>query len=73
MLHSALLLLILWITKRFDSINLSLTGAMQALTPKSATYLDYDTLLPFLLHYQGCTLVVSSFPGNPSWQSDSIV
>ena len=25
--------------------------AMQALTPKSNEFLDYDTLLPFLLHY----------------------
>ena len=37
------------IEKRFDSVNLSLMKAMQALTPKSTKFLDYDTLLPFLL------------------------
>ena len=39
------------IEKRFDSVNLSLMKAMQALTPKSPKFLDYDTLLPFLSHY----------------------
>ena len=39
------------IEKRFDSVNLSLMKAMQALTPKSTKFLDYDTLLPFLSHY----------------------
>ena len=39
------------IEKHFDSINLSLMKAMQALTPRSPKFLDYDTLLPFLSHY----------------------
>ena len=39
------------IEKRFDSVNLSLMKVMQALTPKSTKFLDYDTLLPFLSHY----------------------
>ena len=39
------------IEKRFDSVNLSLMKAMQALTPKSPKFFDYDTLLPFLSHY----------------------
>ena len=39
------------IERRFDSVNLSLMKAMQALTPASPQFLDYDTLLPFLLHY----------------------
>ena len=37
------------IERRFDSVNLSLMKAMQALTPRSPQFLDYDTLLP--LHY----------------------
>ena len=36
------------IEARFDSVNLSLMKAMQALTPKSAKFLDFDTLAPFL-------------------------
>ena len=39
------------IEKRFDNVNLSLMKAMQALSPKSTKFLDYDTLLPFLSHY----------------------
>jgi len=39
------------IEARFDSVNLSLMKAMQALTPKSAKFLDFDTLVPFLSHY----------------------
>lgn len=36
---------------RFDSLNLSLIKSMQALAPKSKCFLDFNTLLPFLSHY----------------------
>lgn len=39
------------IEARFDSVNLPLMKAMQTLTPKSAKFLDFDTLVPFLSHY----------------------
>ena len=37
--------------KRFDKLNLSLMKAMQALSPQSTVFLDYRTLIPFLVHY----------------------
>ena len=36
---------------RFDSLNISLIKSMQALAPNSKCFLDFDTLLPFLCHY----------------------
>ena len=37
---------------RFSDLNLTLVGAMQALLPKSDKFLDVDTLVPFLEHYE---------------------
>ena len=37
--------------KQFDKLNLSLMKAMQALSPQSTVFLDYRTLIPFLVHY----------------------
>ena len=37
--------------QRFSDLNLSLLGATESLLPTSETFLDVDTLLPFLQHY----------------------
>jgi hypothetical protein len=38
--------------RRFTELNISLMSAMEALVPHSDKFLDVDTLLPFLEHYE---------------------
>lgn len=38
--------------QRLSEMKLSLLGAMQALLPTSEKFLDIDTLLPLLVHYE---------------------